>query len=110
MRFTFGAFGASAGITLWDDRTSLHRAQLVEHVTPYDPQAVAALEVLKAAGLTAEQALAQLEKMIDAQARMLGTVDLFWFSGWLFIALAGMVWIARPVRQAGKEEGAVAEV
>ena len=46
MRFTFGAFGASAGITLWDDRTSLHRAQLVEHVTPYDPQAVAALEVL----------------------------------------------------------------
>ena len=110
MRFTFGAFGASAGITLWDDRTSLHRAQLVEHVTPYDPQAVAALEVLKAAGLTAEQALAQLERMIDAQARMLGTVDLFWFSGWLFIALAGMVWIARPVRQAGKEEGAVAEV
>ena len=48
--------------------------------------------------------------MIDAQARMLGTVDLFWFSGWLFVALAGMVWIARPVRHAGKEEVAVVEV
>jgi DHA2 family multidrug resistance protein len=110
MRFTFGAFGASAGVTLWDDRTSLHRAQLVEHVTPYDPQAVASLDVLRSAGLTADQALAQLERMIDAQARMMGTIDLFWFSGWLFVALAGMVWIARPSHRVGKDEVVAAEM
>jgi len=110
MRFTFGAFGASAGVTLWDDRTNLHRAQLVEHVTPYDPQAVASLEALRAAGLTAEQALAQLERMVDAQARMMGTNDLFWFSGVLFIALAGMVWIARPAQKGPGGAMAAAEM
>ena len=103
MRFTFGAFGASAGITLWDDRASLHRAQLVEHVTPYDPQAAAALEALQAAGLTPDQALGQLERMIDAQARMMGTNDIFWLSGVLFIVLAGMVWIARRATMFGRE-------
>ena len=103
MRFTFGAFGASAGITLWDDRTSLHRAQLVEHVTPYDPQTGAALDVLQAGGLTAEQALAQLERMVDAQARMMGTIDVFWLSGVLFVILAGMVWIARPAKGFGRD-------
>ncbi len=101
MRFTFGAFGASAGITLWDDRTSQHRAHLVEHVTPYDPQAVAALDALQAAGLTPDQALAQLERMVDAQARMMGTNDIFWLSGVLFIVLASMVWVARRARPFG---------
>ena len=110
MRFTFGAFGASAGITLWDDRTSLHRAHLVEHVTPYDPQAQAALGVLQSAGLSAEQALAQLERIVDAQARMLGTNDIFWLSGGLFIVLAAMVWIARPARAIGGAGPARGEV
>ena len=110
MRFTFGAFGASAGITLWDDRTSLHRAQLVEHVTPYDPQAGAAFDALQAAGLTPEQALGQLERMVDAQARMMGTIDLFWLSGVLFLVLAAMVWIARPATMFGREAGAPHEV
>ena len=102
MRFTFGAFGASAGITLWDDRTSLHRAQLVEHVTPYDPQYRTALDALQST-LAPEQALAQLDRMIDAQARMMGTIDLFWLSGGLFIVLAAMVWIARPATKFGAE-------
>ena len=101
MRFTFGAFGASAGVTLWDDRTALHRAQLVEHVTPYDPVSVAAMQALQSAGMTAEQAMAQLEHLIDQQARMMGTIDLFWLSGGLFVVLAALVWIAKPVKGMG---------
>ena len=106
MRFTFGAFGASAGITLWDDRTSLHRAQLVEHVTPYDAQATAALDALQLGGLSPEQGLGQLERMVDAQARMMATNDIFWLSGVLFIVLAAMVWIARRARPFGGPEPA----
>ncbi len=109
MRFTFGAFGASAGVTLWDDRTALHRAQLVEHVTPYDPQSVSALEALRSAGLSAEQALAQVEHLIDQQARMMGTIDLFWLSGVLFVFLSAMVWIAKPVRGMGGSPPPAAE-
>jgi len=110
MRFTFGAFGASAGISLWDDRTNQHRAHLVEHVTPYDPQTQVALEALQASGLTAQQALGQLDRMIDMQARMLGTNDIFWLSAVLFIVLAAMVWIARPARAFGGPEPRAGEV
>ena len=99
--FTFGAFGASAGVTLWDERTRLHRAHLVENVTAYDPAADAALAALQSGGMDAGQALAQLELMVDAQARMLGTIDIFWLSGLMFIGLAAMVWIARPARSFG---------
>lgn len=101
MRFTFGAFGASAGVTLWDERTRMHRAHLVEHVTAYDPAVEGSLAVLRAGGLDATQALGELERAIDAQARMMGTVDVFWLSGVLFIALAALVWVARPARSIG---------
>jgi DHA2 family multidrug resistance protein len=37
-----------------------------------------------------------MDRMIDQQARMLSTVDLFWLSGMLFIALTALVWIAKP--------------
>jgi len=99
-RFTAGAFGASVSVTLWDDRASLHRAHLVEHVTAYDPDARAALGAIHAYGLSPDQALGLVDRLIDQQARMLSTVDLFWLSGVLFIALVGLVWIAKPANVA----------
>ena len=99
-RYMAGAFGASVSITLWDDRTKLHRAHLAENLTSYDGSTDAALSALRGGGLTPDQALAQLDAMIEAQARMLSTIDLFWVSGVLFLALAALVWIARPVRGA----------
>jgi len=96
-RFTAGAFGASVSVTLWNDRAALHRAHLVEHVTAYDPGARAALGAMHAHGLSPDQAFGLLDGMIDQQARMLSTVDLFWLSGVLFIALVALVWIAKPV-------------
>ena len=96
MRFTFGAFGASVGVTLWDERTRMHRAHLVDHISAYDAPVDASLAALRASGLDSAQALAQLELAVDAQARMMGTIDLFWLSGWLFVVLAALVWVARP--------------
>ena len=95
-RYTAGAFGASISITLWDDRTKLHRAHLAEYVTSNDPATASALSALQDAGFTPEQAIAEIDRMVEAQARMLGTIDLFWMAGVLFILLAALVWIARP--------------
>jgi DHA2 family multidrug resistance protein len=97
-RYTAGAFGASIAVTLWDDRTKLHRAHLAENLTSYDPATGAALATLQGAGFTPQQAIAQLDRMVEAEARMLSTNDLFWMAGVLFIVLAALVWIARPVR------------
>jgi len=95
-RFTAGAFGASVSVTLWNDRAALHRAHLVEHVSAFDPDARTALAAMHAHGLAPDQALGLMDRLIDQQARMLGTVDLFWFSGILFLVLTVLVWVAKP--------------
>jgi DHA2 family multidrug resistance protein len=95
-RFTAGAFGASMSVTLWDNRAALHRAHLVEHVTAYDADTQAMLGAMHAHGFTPDQAFGLMDRLIDQQARMLSTVDLFWLSGVLFIALMALVWVARP--------------
>ena len=86
-RFTAGAFGASVSVTMWNDRAALHRAHLVEQITDYNPHAQSALAAMHAHGLPAQQALGLMDQLIEQQARMLGTIDLFWLSGVLFIAM-----------------------
>ena len=39
---------------------------------------------------------------MEVEARMLSTVDLFWISGVLFLALAVVVWLANAPRAAVK--------
>jgi DHA2 family multidrug resistance protein len=102
LRYMGGAVGASLAITLWDDRAKLHRAQLAEHVTRGEPNTEGALSALRAQGFSADQALAWLDRTLDAQARMLSTIDLFWLSGVLFLALAVLVWLANAPRAAAK--------
>jgi MFS transporter, DHA2 family, multidrug resistance protein len=43
---------------------------------------------------------ALLERMVHQQAVMQSTNDVFWLSGWLFVALMLLVWFARPPRHA----------
>jgi DHA2 family multidrug resistance protein len=102
LRYMGGAIGASLAITLWDDRAKLHRAQLAEHVTRGEPNTEGALAALQAQGLAPDQALASLDLALDGQARMLSTIDLFWLSGVLFLALAALVWLANAPRAAAK--------
>jgi DHA2 family multidrug resistance protein len=102
LRYMGGAVGASLAITLWDDRAKLHRAQLAENLVAGKPQTEAALEAMRAQGSTPDQALARLDQALEAQARMLSTLDLFWLSGLLFLALALLVWLANPPRSAAK--------
>jgi DHA2 family multidrug resistance protein len=102
LRYMGGAVGASLAITLWDDRASLHRAQLAEHVLRGDPATEGALAALQARGLSADQALGRIDAALDAQARMLSTIDLFWLSGVLFLALAVLVWLANAPHAAAK--------
>jgi DHA2 family multidrug resistance protein len=102
LRYMGGAVGASLAVTLWDDRAKLHRAQLAEHLVRGEPNTEAALGALRARGFSADQSLAQLDLALDGQARMLSTIDLFWLSGVLFLALAVLVWLANPPRAAAK--------
>jgi DHA2 family multidrug resistance protein len=98
MRITAGAFGTSIFTTLWEDRAALHHAQLAEGINLGSQGAGNALNGLTAAGMSHEQALAQINRLVDQQAFMLSSSELFYVSALLFLAMIPMVWLTRPKR------------
>jgi len=106
-RITAGSFGTSIATTYWDRRASLHHAQLVEHLTQFDPSTAQALGSLQAGGMSLDQSYGALNRMIDQQAFMLSANDIFYLSGLLFLALIVVVWLAKPAKaSAGAAEAA----
>ena len=96
-RITAGAFGASVATTVWDNRATSHHASLVEHINPTNGLAYGLLNPGPLANFSAAQAAAQLNRIIDQQAFMLAANDIVLGCAGLFIALIGIVWLARPV-------------
>ena len=100
-RITAGAFGTSISTTVWENRASLHHAQLVESIQQGNATAMGALQGLSAAGLTPEQALAQVNRLVDQQAFMLAANDVFLASAFIFLALIPLVWLSHPLPGTG---------
>jgi len=95
VRMSAGSFGTSIAATLWEDRAALHHAQLAESVNAGSDATARTIAALRAAGLSAEQALAAIGRTLDQQAFMLSASELFFGSACLFALLAAFVWIAR---------------
>jgi len=106
LRITGGAMGTSITTTLWEDRATLHHAQLVESVTHGSQAATGALSGLGGAGLDPGQALAQVNQLVNQQSFMLATSDIFYASAVLFLFLIPLVWLSRPQRGAGAGDAA----
>ena len=98
VRITAGAVGTSLFTTLWENRASLHHAQLAESINNGSNAAVQTLNQLGASGYTNEQALASVNRLIDQQAFTLAVNDVFWMSSMLFFVLIALVWMTRPQR------------
>ena len=99
-RITAGSFGTSIATTMWDRGASLHHAQLAEHISPFDANALQALDRMHAGGIGQQQSYQMLNQLIDKQAFMLSANDIFFVSALLFLGLIGVIWLARPVRSA----------
>lgn len=94
MRITAGAVGTSIATTLWERRATLHHAQLTEGLHQGNAALTQTLQGLQAGGLSAEQALAQVERLVNQQAFMLAANDIFYASAVLFLVLIPLVWLA----------------
>ncbi|GAO26075.1 multidrug resistance protein B [Alicycliphilus sp. B1] len=94
MRITAGAVGTSIATTLWERRATLHHAQLTEGLHHGNTALAQALQGLQAGGFTPEQALAQVERLVNQQAFMLAANDIFYASAVLFLFLIPLVWLA----------------
>lgn len=108
LRMLTAAAGASISTTTWDNRAALHHSQLVEHISVYEPTARGYLDSLGGLGMGQDAALALVERQLNAQAYMLSANDFFWLSGMLLLALAALIWLAKPQRQATGGAGAAA--
>jgi DHA2 family multidrug resistance protein len=101
-RITAGAMGTSIVTTLWDDRAAMHHAHMTEPLVQGQGPFAMALDSLRATGLSAEQALAQINRLIDQQAYTRAVDDIFLGSAYLFIALISLIWLTqRPPKLTG---------
>jgi DHA2 family multidrug resistance protein len=99
VRITAGAMGTSIATTLWDDRAALHHAHLTEPLSAGQGVFANALATLQSAGMSTQQALAQVNRMIDQQAYTRAADDIFYGSALLFLLLIGLIWFTkRPPR------------
>ncbi|MCB2016344.1 MAG: MFS transporter, partial [Hydrogenophaga sp.] len=101
VRITAGAVGTSLFTTLWDSRASLHHAQLAEAIHAGNPTAIATIDQLMAGGMTREQALGMIDRLVNQQAFTLAVTDVFYLSAVLFFLLVAVIWTSKPVRGAG---------
>jgi MFS transporter, DHA2 family, multidrug resistance protein len=97
-RILCGSMGTSIATTLWDNRATLHHAQLTEYVSGSSHATQQYIQTLQAGGLNAQQAGAAINRSIDVESHLLAANDLFWISSVLFLLLVGVVWLARPVK------------
>jgi len=101
LRTIAASFATSITTTFWDRREAFHQAHLATHSSVYDPQMQEALTRAHSLGLTDSAALAALNKQMVGQAYLLSSLDYFWISSWLTLAMIGLVWFARRPSQAG---------
>jgi len=106
LRITAGAMGTSIVTTVWDNRATVHHAQLAESINLGNPAATAAIANLGNSGLSSDQVLGQINRLIDQQAFMLASNDVFYASAVLFVFLIPLVWLARPQMGSGGTDAA----
>jgi DHA2 family multidrug resistance protein len=94
MRMLGAGFGASLGISLWDNRQALHDARISESIS------ASGLGGLVTPGLDAVQRSAELAQAVMRQSFMQATDDFAWISGWIFALLILLVWAARRPKAA----------
>ena len=105
-RITAGAFGTSLFTTLWERRAAFHHSQLAELINPGSIAARSTLSALTGSGMTMEQALAQINRIVDQQAFMLAANDIFYMSAVLFMLLIPFIWLTHPQKAPGGADAA----
>ena len=95
-RVVAGSFGTSIATTVWQDRAAIHHAQLADAVNQGSTATAQTLAGMGGAGMTAEQSLAQINRLLDQQAYTLAANDVFFASALIFLLLIPVVWLVRP--------------
>ena len=100
-RITAGAMGTSIATTVWESRAAMHHAHMTETLVQGQGVFGITLESLKSSGLSTEQALAQINRLIDQQAFTRAADDVFLASAFIFVGLISVIWLTKRPAQLG---------
>ncbi|MEP6633393.1 MAG: DHA2 family efflux MFS transporter permease subunit [Luteimonas sp.] len=89
-----GSFAASLTTWAWNQRTTIHHAQLTEHISAYDPAIRQTVETLGRGD--PQRGAVVLNQMISQQAAQIGFNEIFHLLGILFLVVIVFVWFAKP--------------
>lgn len=95
VRTLFGAFGAAAATSYWDDGVVRHHAELASHVSLHSAATRQALDHLSALGLPPQAQMQIVEHMIDQQAAVMALSDYLLLAGLLALLMAPLIWLTR---------------
>ena len=95
VRIMCGGIGTSVTSTIWENRTTLHHAQLAEHSGVTNPAFGQAVRNLMAQGMPEQGAWAVIERSMGIQASTAAATDIFWISSVLFLSLIALVWMTK---------------
>jgi DHA2 family multidrug resistance protein len=101
LRTTAAAFATSIMTTGWENTANVKRAELAGALN--DPQGVQ--NSLTAQGFTPDQALSQIEGIVQTQAVMLSTNQMFLTVSLVLIVAALLIWVAPSVKRNGAPAG-----
>ncbi len=100
-RIVASGFAVSIVTTLWDRREAFHQSRLVENLTAYSPGFREALSALQGLGAAAPADSVGVARAVTAQSYLLASVDMFWLSAMLCLAVILLIWLCRGTRPAG---------
>jgi DHA2 family multidrug resistance protein len=106
LRTIAASFATSITTTFWDRREAFHQAHLANSSSVYDPTMQQALAHMHSLGLSDSAALAALNKQMTSQAYLLSSIDYFWISSWLTLALIALVWFTKRPHSAAAHAAA----
>jgi DHA2 family multidrug resistance protein len=95
LRITAGSFAISITTTLWDRREALHQARLADTITAYTPAYQQSLAQLHQFGMNDQSAAGAMAQSLVGQSYLLSSLDLFYLSAWLCVALIPLCFLVR---------------
>jgi DHA2 family multidrug resistance protein len=95
LRITASSFATSITTTLWDRREILHQSRLAEAGNVYAPAFQHSLAQMHQLGMTDQTAAAAMTQGLIGQSYLLSSLDLFYLSAWLCLALIPLCFLVR---------------
>ncbi|WP_241016477.1 DHA2 family efflux MFS transporter permease subunit [Paraburkholderia sp. Ac-20336] len=98
LRTLSAAFGTAMSVTLWDNRALFHYDVISQAVTKSSGNTQQFVQKLHGFGIDGAREVTTLHHVVQQQAYMMATGDMFYMASVTCLALAAMMWLTRPKR------------